>query len=107
MAPYTKTLTCRAMRKVEAILQRRPPSSSKKLPPPWISELRDIAYHPRVGQPLIMICLSSVTTAGMAKGRERGSASALFNMMRNMRAIDAVGVRSAARHFSSAIATAF
>jgi DHA2 family multidrug resistance protein len=37
-----------------------------------------------LGQPLIMVPLSAFTTAGMAKGRERGSASALFNMMRNI-----------------------
>ncbi len=37
-----------------------------------------------IGQPLIMVPLSSVTTAGMAKGRESGAASALFNMMRNI-----------------------
>ncbi len=37
-----------------------------------------------LGQPLIMVPLSAVTTAGMAKGRESGAASALFNMMRNI-----------------------
>jgi DHA2 family multidrug resistance protein len=37
-----------------------------------------------LGQPLIMVPLSSVSTAGMAKGRESGAASALFNMMRNI-----------------------
>lgn len=37
-----------------------------------------------IGQPLIMVPLSAVTTAGMAKGRESGAASALFNMMRNI-----------------------
>lgn len=37
-----------------------------------------------LGQPLIMVPLSAVTTAGMTKGRESGSASALFNMMRNI-----------------------
>jgi len=37
-----------------------------------------------IGQPLIMTPLSAVTTAGMAKGRESGAASALFNMMRNI-----------------------
>ena len=37
-----------------------------------------------LGQPLIMVPLSAITTAGMAKGRESGSASALFNMMRNI-----------------------
>ncbi|UWZ84373.1 DHA2 family efflux MFS transporter permease subunit [Occallatibacter riparius] len=37
-----------------------------------------------IGQPLIMVPLSAVTTSGMAKGRESGSASALFNMMRNI-----------------------
>jgi DHA2 family multidrug resistance protein len=37
-----------------------------------------------IGQPLIMVPLSSVTTSGMAKGRESGAASALFNMMRNI-----------------------
>ena len=37
-----------------------------------------------LGQPLIMVPLSAVTTSGMAKGRESGAASALFNMMRNI-----------------------
>lgn len=37
-----------------------------------------------IGQPLIMVPLSAVTTSGMAKGRESGAASALFNMMRNI-----------------------
>lgn len=37
-----------------------------------------------LGQPLIMTPLSAVTTSGMAKGRESGAASALFNMMRNI-----------------------
>jgi DHA2 family multidrug resistance protein len=37
-----------------------------------------------LGQPLIMTPLSAITTAGMAKGRESGAASALFNMMRNI-----------------------
>lgn len=37
-----------------------------------------------LGQPLIMVPLSAISTAGMAKGRESGSASALFNMMRNI-----------------------
>lgn len=37
-----------------------------------------------LGQPLIMVPLSSVTTSGMAPGRESGAASALFNMMRNI-----------------------
>lgn len=37
-----------------------------------------------LGQPLIMVPLSAVATAGMAKGRESGAASALFNMMRNV-----------------------
>lgn len=37
-----------------------------------------------LGQPLIMTALSAVTTSGMAKGRESGAASALFNMMRNI-----------------------
>ncbi|WP_130424349.1 hypothetical protein [Edaphobacter modestus] len=37
-----------------------------------------------LGQLLIMVPLSAVTTAGMAKGRESGSASVLFNMMRNI-----------------------
>jgi MFS transporter, DHA2 family, multidrug resistance protein len=37
-----------------------------------------------LGQPLIMVPLSVVTTSGMAKGRESGAASALFNMMRNI-----------------------
>ena len=37
-----------------------------------------------LGQPLIMAPLSAVTTSGMAKGRESGAASALFNMMRNI-----------------------
>jgi len=37
-----------------------------------------------LGQPLIMVPLSAVTTAGMAEGRESGAASSLFNMMRNI-----------------------
>jgi DHA2 family multidrug resistance protein len=37
-----------------------------------------------LGQPLIMVPLSAVTTSGMAEGRETGAASALFNMMRNI-----------------------
>jgi DHA2 family multidrug resistance protein len=37
-----------------------------------------------LGQPLIMVPLSAVTTSGMAQGRESGAASALFNMMRNI-----------------------
>lgn len=37
-----------------------------------------------LGQPLIMVPLSAVTTSNMAKGRESGAASALFNMMRNI-----------------------
>ena len=37
-----------------------------------------------LGQPLIMTPLSAFTTSGMAKGRESGAASALFNMMRNI-----------------------
>ena len=37
-----------------------------------------------LGQLLIMVPLSAVTTAGMAKGLESGSASVLFNMMRNI-----------------------
>jgi DHA2 family multidrug resistance protein len=37
-----------------------------------------------LGQPFIMVPLSALATAGMAKGRESGSASALFNMMRNL-----------------------
>jgi MFS transporter, DHA2 family, multidrug resistance protein len=37
-----------------------------------------------LGQPLIMVPLSAVATSGMAKGRESGAASALFNMMRNI-----------------------
>ena len=37
-----------------------------------------------IGQPLIMTPLSAITTSGMAKGRESGAASALFNMMRNI-----------------------
>jgi DHA2 family multidrug resistance protein len=37
-----------------------------------------------IGQPLIMVPLSAVTTSGMAKERESGAASALFNMMRNI-----------------------
>jgi DHA2 family multidrug resistance protein len=36
-----------------------------------------------MGQPLIMVPLSSIATAGMAK-HEAGSASGLFNMMRNL-----------------------
>jgi DHA2 family multidrug resistance protein len=37
-----------------------------------------------MGQPFIMIPLSAVATSGMARGRETGAASALFNMLRNM-----------------------
>lgn len=37
-----------------------------------------------IGQPFIMIPLSAVATAGIAAGKESGSASALFNMMRNI-----------------------
>lgn len=37
-----------------------------------------------LGQPLIIVPLSAVSTAGMAPGRESGAASALFNMMRNI-----------------------
>jgi MFS transporter, DHA2 family, multidrug resistance protein len=37
-----------------------------------------------LGQPLIMTPLSAVTTSGMARGRESGAASALFNMMPNI-----------------------
>jgi MFS transporter, DHA2 family, multidrug resistance protein len=37
-----------------------------------------------IGQPFIMVPLSAVSTAGMAKGRETGAASALFNMLRNL-----------------------
>lgn len=37
-----------------------------------------------LGQPFIMVPLSALATAGMAKGRESSSASALFNMMRNL-----------------------
>ncbi|HVV47487.1 MAG TPA: DHA2 family efflux MFS transporter permease subunit [Bryobacteraceae bacterium] len=37
-----------------------------------------------IGQPFIIIPLASVATAGIAAGKESGSASALFNMMRNI-----------------------
>ena len=37
-----------------------------------------------LGQPFIMVPLSALATAGMAKGRETGAASALFNMLRNL-----------------------
>jgi DHA2 family multidrug resistance protein len=37
-----------------------------------------------IGQPFIIIPLSAVATAGIAAGKESGSASALFNMMRNI-----------------------
>ena len=37
-----------------------------------------------IGQPFIMIPLSAVAIAGIAAGKESGSASALFNMMRNI-----------------------
>ncbi|HZQ53262.1 MAG TPA: DHA2 family efflux MFS transporter permease subunit [Bryobacteraceae bacterium] len=37
-----------------------------------------------LGQPFIIIPLSAVATAGIAAGKESGSASALFNMMRNI-----------------------
>jgi DHA2 family multidrug resistance protein len=37
-----------------------------------------------LGQPMILIPISSIATEGMEKGRESGAASALFNMMRNI-----------------------
>jgi DHA2 family multidrug resistance protein len=37
-----------------------------------------------IGQPFIMIPLSALATTGIAAGKESGSASALFNMMRNI-----------------------
>lgn len=37
-----------------------------------------------IGQPFIIIPLSAAATAGIAAGKESGSASALFNMMRNI-----------------------
>jgi len=37
-----------------------------------------------LGQPMIMVPISAIATEGMAKGRESGAASALFNMMRNI-----------------------
>lgn len=37
-----------------------------------------------IGQPFIIVPLSAVATAGIAAGKESGSASALFNMMRNI-----------------------
>jgi MFS transporter, DHA2 family, multidrug resistance protein len=37
-----------------------------------------------LGQPLVMVPLSAITTSGMTRGRESGAASALFNMMRNI-----------------------
>jgi DHA2 family multidrug resistance protein len=36
------------------------------------------------GQPFVIVPLSVLATAGIAAGRETGSASALFNMMRNI-----------------------
>ena len=37
-----------------------------------------------LGQPFIMVPLSALATASMARGRETGAASALFNMLRNL-----------------------
>ncbi len=37
-----------------------------------------------LGQPMILVPISAIATEGMAKGRESGAASALFNMMRNI-----------------------
>ena len=37
-----------------------------------------------MGQPFIIVPLSAMATSGMAKGRETGAASALFNMLRNL-----------------------
>ena len=48
-----------------------------------IDQLRWSQLVRALGQPLIMIPLSSIATAGMEK-HEAGSASGLFNMMRNM-----------------------
>jgi len=48
-----------------------------------INELRWSQLVRAMGQPLIMVPLSTIATAGMEK-QEAGSASGLFNMMRNM-----------------------
>ncbi|MCW6049783.1 multidrug efflux MFS transporter [Lyngbya sp. CCAP 1446/10] len=48
-----------------------------------IDQLRWSQLVRAMGQPLIMVPLSSIATAGMAK-HEAGSASGLFNMMRNL-----------------------
>lgn len=48
-----------------------------------IDQLRWSQLVRALGQPLIMVPLSTIATAGMEK-REAGSASGLFNMMRNM-----------------------
>ena len=48
-----------------------------------INELRWSQLVRAMGQPLIMVPLSTIATAGMEK-QEAGSASGLFNMMRNL-----------------------
>ena len=48
-----------------------------------INELRWSQLIRAMGQPLIMVPLSTIATAGMEK-QEAGSASGLFNMMRNL-----------------------
>lgn len=48
-----------------------------------IDQLRWSQLVRAMGQPLIMVPLSTIATAGMEK-HEAGSASGLFNMMRNM-----------------------
>jgi MFS transporter, DHA2 family, multidrug resistance protein len=48
-----------------------------------IDQLRWSQLVRALGQPLIMVPLSTVATAGLSKG-EAGSASGLFNMMRNL-----------------------
>lgn len=48
-----------------------------------INQLRWSQLVRAIGQPLIMVPLSSVATAGLAK-EQAGSASGLFNMMRNL-----------------------
>jgi DHA2 family multidrug resistance protein len=59
-----------------------------------------------IGQPFIMIPLSAVATAGIAAGKESGSASALFNMMRNIGGSIAIAalatVMTNREHFHSA-----
>jgi hypothetical protein len=52
MVPYTKTLACLALRKVQAILQRQRPSSSKKLPTHNIGPYEAIQVGPTFSVPV-------------------------------------------------------